>query len=198
MLIKRLVGGALESNGYIIYKKEGKDCYIIDPGYHPEKFIKAIKELKLSVLGILLTHHHYDHVGGVAKIREMKACQVYLHREDADMYRDEVDIMMEGGDEIILGDEVIKVLHTPGHTLGSVCFYSEKTKAAFTGDTIFNVDLGRTDFRDGSASKMENSIRNIINKWDNEVMIYPGHGDPCSMKFVRKVNREFLDIVENR
>ena len=198
MKIKRLVGGNLESNGYLIYQKEGSCCYIIDPGHGPEKFIKAAKENKLSILGILLTHHHYDHVSGVKKIRDAKSCPVYLHRGDMDMYRDEVDIALEGGETIMLEDEAIKVLHTPGHTEGSVCYYSEKSKLAFTGDTIFNVDLGRTDLKDGDPYKMEESVRGVINHWSNEIVIYPGHGDSCNMKFVRRVNREFLDIVENK
>ena len=197
MKVKRLMGGNLESNGYIIYQKEGGDCYIIDPGYNPDKFIKTVKESKLNVAGILLTHHHYDHVGGVKKIRDLKGCPVYMHKGDVDMYRDEVDAVLEDGDTVNLDDEIIKVLHTPGHTEGSVCFFSEKSKLAFTGDTVFNVDLGRTDLKDGSAQKMEQSIRNVVNLWDNDITIYPGHGDPCNMKFVRKVNREFLDIVES-
>ena len=198
MVIKRLIGGILESNGFIIYQKEGNGCFIIDPGYNPEKFLKAVKEHKLSVMGILLTHHHPDHVGGVRKIREAKDCPVYLHREDADMYRDEVDIMLEDGQVIDLDGEKIKVIHTPGHTMGSVCFYSEKGKLAFTGDTIFNVDLGRTDLKDGNSQLLEKSIRILDKLWDNEVVIHPGHGDPCNMKFVRKVNKEFLDIIEGK
>ena len=198
MVIKRLVGGTLESNGYIIYHKEGGGCFIIDPGYNPVKFIKAVKEHKLNILGILLTHHHYDHVGGVRKIRDLKGCPVYLHRRDADMYKDEVDVLMEDGLNIALGEEIIKVLHTPGHTAGSVCYYSEKSKAAFTGDTVFNVDLGRTDLKDGSQRDMENSVRNIIDLWGNEVVIHPGHGDPCNMKFVRKVNKEFIEITGSK
>jgi len=118
-----------------------------------------------------------------------------MHKDDADMYRDEVDILMEAGHEIILGDETITALHTPGHTEGSVCYYSEKSRCAFTGDTIFNVDLGRTDFKDGSPGKMQASMKNIVDKWENDVVIYPGHGDSCNMKFVRKVNREFLEML---
>lgn len=195
MRMRRIVCGNLESNCYVIYQKEGRDCFIIDPGYNPEKILKFIKENKLKVKGILLTHHHYDHVGAVNKIREMKECPVYLHREDLDMYRDEVDVALEDHDEILLEDEVITVLHTPGHTEGSVCFFSEKSKLAFTGDTIFNVDLGRTDMKDGDPVKMQQSVRNVINRWDNEITIYPGHGDSCNMKFVRKINREFLELL---
>jgi glyoxylase-like metal-dependent hydrolase (beta-lactamase superfamily II) len=195
MKIKRLVVGDLESNGYIIYQKEGGNCYIIDPGYNPDKFIKALKEHKLNIIGILLTHHHYDHVGAVKKIKELKECPVYLHRGDLDMYKADVDIVMEDGDTISLEDETIKVLHTPGHTEGSVCFFSEKSKLVFTGDTIFNVDLGRTDVRDGDPRKMSASMKNVVNLWDNEIMIHPGHGDPCNMKFVRKMNGEFMDAL---
>jgi len=197
MKVRRLTGGELEGNGFVIYNKEGGNCYIIDPGSNPEKFLKFTKENKLGISGILLTHHHFDHVGGVKKIRDLKECPVYLHRGDLDMYRDEVDVILEGGETIMLDEEAIKVLHTPGHTEGGVCFFSEKSKLAFTGDTIFNVDLGRTDMKDGDPRKMERSIREIISRWDNEIMIYPGHGDPCNMKFVRRMNREFLDIVEN-
>jgi hydroxyacylglutathione hydrolase len=80
MKIKRLVGGILESNGYIIYDKEQGECFIIDPGYDGEKFIKIVEELGLNLKGILLTHHHHDHVGGVDIIKEATGCTVYIHK----------------------------------------------------------------------------------------------------------------------
>lgn len=196
MKIKRLIGGNLESNGYVIYDREQGECYIVDPGYNGDKFVKIIKDLGLNMKGILLTHHHYDHVGGVDKIKEETDCPVYIHRADSDMYKRPVDALLEDGDILMLGNEEIKVIHTPGHTRGSVCFYSEQSKLAFTGDTIFNVDLGRTDMSDGSQYEMEHSIKDIIDFWSNEITIYPGHGDSCNMKYVRKYNQEFLDIVK--
>jgi glyoxylase-like metal-dependent hydrolase (beta-lactamase superfamily II) len=114
------------------------------------------------------------------------------------MYRKPVDVYLEHGDAIDLEGEKLVVVHTPGHTAGSVCFYSEKSKLVFTGDTIFNVDLGRTDLEDGNEKDMINSIRNIIDKWGNDIMIHPGHGDGCTMKKVRKINKEFIDIIEMR
>lgn len=190
-----MIGGNLESNGYVIYDKEQGESYIIDPGYNGEKYVKLIGDLGLTLKGILLTHHHYDHVGGVDKIKAMTGCPVYIHRADGGMYKKPADVLLENGDKLLLGEEEIKVLHTPGHTRGSACFYSEQSKLAFTGDTIFNVDLGRTDLVDGSPTDMEYSIRDIIDLWSNEITIYPGHGDSCNMKYVRKYNREFLDIV---
>jgi glyoxylase-like metal-dependent hydrolase (beta-lactamase superfamily II) len=149
-------------------------------------------------LGILLTHHHYDHVGGVQKIKASADCPVYIHKDDADAYKGTADVLLSGGERIALPGEDLLVLHTPGHTRGGVCFHSEKSKVCFTGDTIFNVDLGRTDLGDGSAADMERSIRETVSKWPNDTVIYPGHGDPCNMKFVRVHNGEYLDIMGER
>jgi len=198
MNIKRFIGGTLESNGYVIYQKEGAGCLVIDPGYNPGKFIRYINEMGLTLDGILLTHCHHDHVGGVANIKEAFDCPVYLHRGDMDQYKGPVDIPLEGGEEIPLGGERIKVIHTPGHTAGGICYYSEKSKLAFTGDTIFNVDLGRTDLEGGSEERMTATCRDIINQWSNEIFIYPGHGDGCTMKQVREINREFLALAGDR
>ncbi len=195
MKIKRFIGGILESNGYVLYQNEGGSCYVVDPGYSSKTFIKYIEEMGLCLKGILLTHYHSDHVGAVAKLSAHFDCPVALHREDMDLYGDNVDIPLEDGMSFDLDGETISVVHTPGHTSGSVCFYSEKSKLAFTGDTIFNVDLGRTDLRGGSENDMIRSCKEIIDKWSNEIFIYPGHGDGCNMKKVRKINHEFLIIV---
>ena len=197
MKIKRFIGGILESNGYVIYQKEEGSCLIIDPGYSSKVFIGFVKEHGLKVKGILLTHYHSDHVGAVTKIKDEFGCPVYMHRCDCDLYRRPVDVYMEDGDVIDLDGESIRVINTPGHTRGSVCFFSQKSRLAFTGDTIFNVDLGRTDLESGSEEEMRSSIKDIIDKWGNDITIYPGHGDGCTMKTVRKINREFLDIVNS-
>ncbi|MCI8646831.1 MAG: MBL fold metallo-hydrolase [Firmicutes bacterium] len=194
MKIKRFIGGILESNGYVIYQEDQGCCYVIDPGYNPNVFVDFIEKKGLKVQGILLTHHHHDHTGAVKKLRSVFSCPVFIHREDLDMYREEAK-PLEDGDRIELEEETLIVVHTPGHTAGSVCFYSEKSKLAFTGDTIFNVDLGRTDLEDGSEAEMIHSCRDIIDKWSNEIFIYPGHGDGCNMKTVRSINHEFLSII---
>lgn len=202
MKIKRFIGGLLESNGYIIYQQDGGEAFLIDPGYNSKVFIEYIKEHDFTLKGILLTHHHYDHVGVADRVKAVFDCPVYLHRRDCDIYFREfkrnADIYMEDGDVFDLEGEKIRVIHTPGHTGGGVCFMSDKSKVCFTGDTIFNVDLGRTDLEGGSEQEMRDSILNIIDKWPNDIMIYPGHGDGCTMKKVRQINTEFLDIVNKR
>lgn len=196
MKIKRFTGGTLESNGYVLYVREGGSCFIIDPGYDPKVFLVYIRNMKLDLKGIILTHHHYDHTGAVDRIKNETGCPVYLHREDCDMYGNQVDVYMEDSDIIDLDGVQLEVIHTPGHTRGSVCIFDGKDRVCFTGDTIFNVDLGRTDLEDGSEEQMIRSITEIIDRWPNDIMIYPGHGDGCTMKKVRKINREFTDIIE--
>jgi glyoxylase-like metal-dependent hydrolase (beta-lactamase superfamily II) len=195
MEIKRFTGGNIESNGYIVFEKGGDACHIVDPGYNGEKFLRAAAAAGLRIRGILLTHHHYDHVGGVQKIKAVADCPVCIHKDDADAYKGTADVLLQGGESFAIGNESLLVLHTPGHTRGSVCFYSERGRLAFTGDTIFNVDLGRTDLADGSATAMERSIRETVAGWPGDTMLYPGHGDPCNMRFVRVHNGEYLEIV---
>ena len=195
MKIKRFVGGNLEANGYVIYHRSSKECFIIDPGYNANRYIEFAKSMSFNVKGILLTHHHHDHVGAVEKIRGDLRCSVYMHRQDMVKYKGHIDVPLDDGDTLLLDEEKIQVLHTPGHTLGGVCFYAEESKVAFTGDTIFNVDIGRTDFSDGDPYKMQDSMNNVINKWTNDITIYPGHGDPATMKFVRENNREFIEAL---
>lgn len=198
MKIKRLIGGNLESNGYIVYDKEGGEGWIVDPGYRAEAFMAACEKLDVTIKGLLLTHYHYDHVGAVDKLKTEWGCPVYLHRGDCDLYKKPVDVMLEGGERFAVGDETLVTLHTPGHTQGGVCFLSEsdRSKAVFTGDTIFNVDLGRTDLEGGSEKDMIRSISQVCAKWGNDMTIYPGHGDPATMKFVREHNQEYLDCIE--
>ncbi len=209
MKIKRFIGGMLEANGYIVCKKPeqagGKaPCYIIDPGYQPKKFIQYVNDNNLHVKGIVLTHHHCDHVGAAEQIKRTLNCPVLIHREDADMLEFEADVYLENGDILDFAPEGanfntetrLNVVHTPGHTKGGICLMCEKNRVCFTGDTIFNVDLGRTDLEDGSEEQMRLSCCNIIDSWDNDITIYPGHGDPATMKTVRQINTEFLENIK--
>lgn len=197
MKIKRLIGGNLESNGYIVYDREGGEGYIIDPGYRAEAYLVECGKLELTIKGLLLTHFHYDHVGAVDKLKKEWGCSVFMHLDDCDQYGKPVDVMLSGGERFAVGDESLLTVHTPGHTRGGVCFLSEsnRTKAVFTGDTIFNVDLGRTDLEGGSDDDMRRSINEVCAKWANDMTIYPGHGDPATMKYVRANNREYLDLL---
>lgn len=196
MKINRFVGGSLESNGYIIRRRDGGSCYIIDPGYEPQKFIDFVKKEGLTPLGVLLTHHHHDHVGGAARVADALSCPVLMHRIDALQYGGKVDVELEDGDTLDLDGETLQILLTPGHTAGSICILSEKSKVVFSGDTIFDTDLGRTDLADGSPRDMIRSCCDVIDKWSNEYTVYPGHDGSATMKQIRKYNQEFLDCLK--
>jgi len=187
-----ITGGNFVSNGYVIYDREHGECFIIDPGYNGRKFLKIVSEFNLTLKGILLTHHHRDHIGGVDEIKALTSCPVYIHPADLRLYNKPADALLENGDILELGDEELTVMHTPGHTKGSICLYTEQSRIAFTGDTLFKTEIGRTDLVDGSPDEMKNSICNVINDWSNEITIYPGHGDSCTMEYVRKNNPEYL------
>ena len=195
MQIKRLVCGILEANGYIIYTKDSPEAFIIDPGYSQKKYIDFIKEKGLKVKGILLTHHHHDHSTKADILSNTFDCPVYMHRNEIPYYKWKVTDELDGGEILSFGDDSLLVIHTPGHTAGGICFFSEKSKLCFTGDTIFNVDIGRCDLLSGSLDEMADTINNVIDKWGNDITIYPGHGDSCNMKFVRKNNSEFLELL---
>jgi glyoxylase-like metal-dependent hydrolase (beta-lactamase superfamily II) len=198
--IKRFIGGTLESNGYIIYRKdagnESVSCYIIDPGYSPSRFIKFINENNLTLKGIILTHHHHDHVGGVSKIAKYFDVPVLMSFQESFMYDDKVDIYLKDGDVLDLDGEELLIKETPGHTKGSICIVSQKSQVVFTGDTIFDTDLGRTDLESGSHKDIVSSCKNVINKWHDGYTIYPGHDECATMKTVRTYNKEFLDCLE--
>ena len=195
MRYKRFVGGNLESNGYVLFQKPGGAALIVDPGYNAKVFIKCLEELDLRLEGILLTHLHSDHVGAVPGLLAYTDCPVYMHRLDADAYKGRVDVPLEDGDIVMLENESIKVIHTPGHTRGSVCFMCPESRLCFTGDTVFDTDLGRTDLAGGSEKEMERTIRDVVNSWSGDIMILPGHDDGCSMAAVRKYNTEFRSIL---
>lgn len=194
MKIKRYIGGSLESNGYILYQESCRECYIIDPGYNPKKFIDFVAENQLSLKGIILTHLHHDHVGAAEAIKRVIECPIYMHEDDAFVYRGQVDIKLKEGDTFNLDGETLKVLHTPGHTKGGICIMCEKSRACFTGDTLFDTDLGRSDLEGGSESDMKMTICNTVDKWDNDIVIYPGHDNGCTMKKVRIYNTEFITL----
>ena len=196
MIVKRIITGFLRENGYIVHEKGGKSCYIIDPGQDSHEYEEYTEENSLIVKGILLTHHHDDHMGAVSDLKVVFSFPDFIGYEEGNYYGIKADFYIKDGDMLKLDGKSLKAFLTKGHTAGSLCFYAEDEKICFTGDTVFNVDLGRTDLMGGSSGEMKNSIINIVDKWEDDIIIYPGHGDPCSMEYVRKNNEEYLYIIK--
>ncbi|HNY12072.1 MAG TPA: MBL fold metallo-hydrolase [Candidatus Wallbacteria bacterium] len=198
MLLKNILTtqlGELQTNCYIIYCERTKKCAIIDPGAEPEKLVRKIDSLRLMPEYILLTHGHYDHIGAVKYLLEFYknyGIKLACHAEEIETiinpklnYSEmfgipcalpEPNLKLVEGDVIKIGDSVkLEVIHTPGHTFGGCCFKYED-KVLFSGDTLFNQSIGRTDLYGGSIEKIIAAIREKLFILDDKMMVLPGHG----------------------
>ena len=183
--------GSYQTNCYIIHEENAKTCCIIDPGYSPEAVLDQVDELGLSVEAILLTHGHFDHVGGVKQIAAETGCDVYLCTEDLSM----PPMMTAGplyytksygeGSQLRLAGLDIAVLHTPGHTPGSVCLMVQEH--IFSGDTLFAGSCGRTDLPGGDWATILKSLRRLSGLEGN-YWVHPGHGASTTLRDEKKYN----------
>lgn len=178
-----------EINSYVLYDLETKKAYVIDPGLNGSTLIKFLKQNNLNVEMIFLTHGHGDHISDVPMILDNYDAKIYAHRSDSVLFESaeknhspmisgkiiefQVDFFVDEGNRIAVGNKVMDVIHTPGHTKGGVCFYFENM--LFTGDTLFKGSIGRTDLFGGNYDELLNSLVHIA-KLDGETIIYPGHG----------------------
>ena len=183
--------GSYQTNCYIIHEENSKSCCIIDPGYTPDMVLDKVDSLGLSVEAVLLTHGHFDHVGGVKEIAAETGCKVYLCGEDLSM----PPMFTNGrlyythtyaeGDTLHLAGLTIQVLHTPGHTPGSVCLLTEDT--IFSGDTLFAGSCGRTDLPGGSWATIRASLSRLASLETN-YWVRPGHGESTTLAEEKRYN----------
>lgn len=180
--------GSLQANCYVV--AEGKNCVVIDPGAQGTQLINWLKDNHLTPEAVLLTHGHYDHVGAVQALVQEFGMDVYLHAGDTTMTGE----LSEGlywnrtyaeGDCIRMGELEFQVLHTPGHTPGSVCLKLQDT--IFAGDTLFAGSCGRTDFPGGSWEEMMTSLRHL-SKIEGSCTVLPGHGGETTLDRERAHN----------
>jgi len=200
MEIKHLIVGELETNCYLVISEN--ELGIIDPGGEPEKILKEIKNIKAEPsreLGlvsperilskffywavpeyIINTHCHFDHISANEKIKKETGAKILIHRAEKDFINFKADGFLEEGDEIKIGDSILKVLHTPGHTKGSICLIGNNF--IFTGDTLFKEGYGRTDLPEGSQKNLEESLEKLSKLLRPGITVYPGHGEIFKIK----------------
>jgi len=191
MEIKCLPLGAYQTNCYLAWGKNADSCIVIDPGYDPEVVLIEAKKLGKTVEAVLLTHGHFDHVGGVKAIRRLTGCPVYLHEAELSMPEAWTDGPLTythtygEGDRLSLAGLDIRVLHTPGHTPGSVCLAVENT--LFSGDTLFMDSCGRTDLPGGDMQTLLKSLQRL-EELQTDYAVLPGHGQSTTLFEEKKYN----------
>jgi glyoxylase-like metal-dependent hydrolase (beta-lactamase superfamily II) len=202
MKYELVVVGALETNCYLVYCEETRACAVIDPGADAEKIIAAIADLELKPAVVLNTHGHVDHVGANSDIVRKYGAPLAIHRADTGMLKvsDYIELslllgakdspapdrLLADGDEVEFGLASLRVIHTPGHTPGSVGFVHGGL--LFSGDTLFCGGVGRTDLPGGSWKEIERSIRERILNLPGETVVLPGHGPRTTVEQERLSN----------
>lgn len=199
-----LVVGPVMTNCYIVNDDHG-DAVVIDPGENAKGIIARLDELKAKPLAILLTHGHFDHITAVpALLDEYPGIPIYACKEErvlledarinesASMGRGGIVLKdvryLEDGAELTLLGETWKLIATPGHTIGSCCWYVESAAALFSGDTLFAGDCGRTDLATGNMQSIIHSIREVLMQLPDETTVLPGHDEMTSIGLERKRN----------
>jgi glyoxylase-like metal-dependent hydrolase (beta-lactamase superfamily II) len=187
--IHTIVVGDLQTNCYILQSNHA--AIVIDPGAEPERIVRFIRDIKVKPSRIIATHTHFDHVLGVDMVRAKLSVPFLIHRDDLSLLESmqsrvhqfmglevlpppKVDSYLKDGDVLSVGDETVRVLHTPGHSPGSISLSG--LGYVFTGDALFNQSIGRTDLPGGDLKTLIHSIRNRLFKLDENTAVYPGHG----------------------
>lgn len=189
LLFDTLPLGAYQTNCYIL--KNGGKALVIDPGYEPDTIASYLRREGLTLEAILLTHGHFDHVGAVKELAAQTDCRVYLHPAETAM----PPMMTAGklyythtygeGDVLELAGLSIRVLHTPGHTPGSVCLLCQDV--LFSGDTLFSGSCGRTDLPGGDWATIQESLKRLA-RIEADFTVCPGHGEATTLAIEKRIN----------
>jgi hydroxyacylglutathione hydrolase len=206
MIIRTVPVGITQTNCYIVGCEETQEGVVIDPGGHPERILKALKESDLTIRYVINTHCHFDHMGANAEIVDAIGAPLALHpaelptlqaRGGAALFGIPVnesplpDVELEPGQVLEVGNLRLQVLHTPGHSPGSVTLYLEKENVAFDGDVLFAMGIGRTDLPGGDWDALMHSIREVLFALPAETVLYPGHGPKTTVGREKQSNPWF-------
>ncbi len=204
MIHEILPVGPLQCNCSIIGDETTHEAMVIDPGDDIEDLLVIIRKHNLNVKQIVITHAHIDHVGGAMKLRALTGAPILLNQNDYDLLKMldvqaawigmaapgkvEIDSSLTTGDTVSAGSHTAQILHTPGHTEGSICLYFAPEKTLIAGDTLFAGSIGRTDLPGGSMQKIIRSLNDTVLALPDETTVVPGHGDLTTIGRERESN----------
>ncbi len=188
-MLRKLVINPFQSNCYILGCDRTKEGLVIDPGGEVFRIIKEISKLRLKIRYILLTHFHMDHTGGAVEMRKITKAPIWIHGLDAKGLNFKPDGRLFHGQELAIGKFKVKVIHTPGHSPGGVCFHAPGV--VFTGDTLFAGSVGRTDFPGGNHDLLVQGVTDKVFPLGDKLRVYPGHGPHSTIARERMTNPFF-------
>ncbi|HNS05834.1 MAG TPA: MBL fold metallo-hydrolase [Candidatus Saccharicenans sp.] len=202
MSYQLVIVGPLETNCYLFFCSQTRECAVIDPGAEAEKIFEAISSLDLKPIIILNTHGHVDHTGANLDLKERYQIPIALHPGDLPLLEEYLqlelglmlgarpapapDHLLADGEKIAVGESFLQVIHSPGHSPGSVCFYTDRL--LFAGDTLFSGGVGRTDLPGGSWKDLAHSLKARVMTLPDETVVLPGHGPKTTIGEERESN----------
>lgn len=203
LAIRMMVLGPVQTNCFFLINEDTKEVLIIDPADRAQKIIEWINSEGLKPVAILLTHGHFDHIMGMAGVKNEYHIPVYASKDEVEVLANPqlnvstmmgayisltADELFADGDVLELAGMKLKVISTPGHTIGSVCFYMEEEKVLISGDTLFEASVGRTDFPTGSSRQLIESIKTRLFVLPDDTDVFPGHGGTTSIAYEKAHN----------
>ena len=203
IMIRQAVLGQVRTNVYFVKNTETQEMFIVDPADQADVIKQRIAAMEGKPTAILLTHGHFDHIMAVSELKNAFSIPVIACAREAEMLNDPVRNMTDYTDRLVSFDAdrylddldvftcagfEIQMLHTPGHTPGSCCYYLKDEKVLFSGDTLFCGSCGRTDFPGGSMSQMRNSLHRLMENLPEETVVYPGHESATTIGEEKRYN----------
>ncbi len=201
--LQKCILGPVYTNFYFLKNKVTGEMIIIDPADCPEKIEQKVMQMDGKPVAILLTHGHFDHIMGIDSILENWNIPVYVEEEDLPIMTDpELNLSssytngysfdgakpLKDGQKLELAGETIEVIHTPGHTMGGCCYYLPVEHAVFSGDTLFQRSVGRTDFSNSSQDAIVRSVRERLFALPDDTIVYPGHMGETKIEYEKLHN----------